>query len=335
MEPPEYVCPKCKSSLTATESGFRRGRCALRYPLFFGIPDFRLGVGDDIRYLEMQKIEGILKEYEHAGKFDRLMERHVRAHTTSHLVAHELAYELAWKRRGSEVKERLQTLQRRLVGQHERGADRYLDVGCGKGAALITFCREFEDVYGVDVVPRYLVFAKILAQEGGASHLHLACASADALPFRSEMFDLVTALDLIEHLPRQIEGLREIWRTVREGGLAYLNSPNRFSLFALEDHVRLWGVGFLPRKWMGRYVRLVRRYAYEGVRLLSVFELARLLGNLPDCTYCIEGLMVTYREGMAKKMLAALPVLVWALNTFARWFVPSYNVTMRKADSNP
>jgi hypothetical protein len=60
------------------------------------------------------------------------------------------------------------------------------------------------------------------------------------------------------------------------GGLLFLATPNRFSL-GLEPHVRLWGVGFLPRSLARRYVRVFRTSGYEQVRLRSARGLRRLL----------------------------------------------------------
>ncbi|MBI5105225.1 MAG: hypothetical protein HZB46_09635, partial [Solirubrobacterales bacterium] len=63
---------------------------------------------------------------------------------------------------------------------------------------------------------------------------------------------------------------------LRPGGVLFLATPNRFSL-GLEPHVRLWGVGWLPRSLAPRYVRAVRHAPYDHVRLLSGRALRRML----------------------------------------------------------
>jgi hypothetical protein len=55
-------------------------------------------------------------------------------------------------------------------------------------------------------------------------------------------------------------------------------TPNRFSL-GLEPHVRLWGVGFLPRRLARRYVRAFCKPSRYGIRLLSARSLRRLLSS--------------------------------------------------------
>ena len=56
-----------------------------------------------------------------------------------------------------------------------------------------------------------------------------------------------------------------------------LTTHNRYGLLP-EPHVRLWGFGFLPRRWMEPVARRVRRTPYRA-RLLSRRELGRLLAG--------------------------------------------------------
>src|SRR5262249_46083131 len=66
----------------------------------------------------------------------------------------------------------------------------------------------------------------------------------------------------------------------RPGGRLFLASPNRFSL-APEPHVQVWGVGYLPRRWMAPYVRWSRGVDFRAVRTLGVGAWRRLLRTSP------------------------------------------------------
>ncbi len=103
---------------------------------------------------------------------------------------------------------------------------------------------------------------------------HLVCGCADHLPFAAGVFDTVSSVALLEHVPDAPAALREFARVLRPAGRIVVWTSNRFSL-APEPHVGVWGVGFLPRRWMGAYVRWRRSLAYEKKHLLSRFELAR------------------------------------------------------------
>ena len=72
---------------------------------------------------------------------------------------------------------------------------RILDAGCGTGINL-KYLQILGDVYGLDISKEALIFS----QNRG---LHsLICGSADKLPFKNELFDLVLALDVIEHIAK-------------------------------------------------------------------------------------------------------------------------------------
>jgi ubiquinone/menaquinone biosynthesis C-methylase UbiE len=54
----------------------------------------------------------------------------------------------------------------------------------------------------------------------------LAQANGENLPFRNNVFDVVLALDVIEHLCNPVQFLNEIYRTMKEGGVLLLTTDN-------------------------------------------------------------------------------------------------------------
>ena len=86
----------------------------------------------------------------------------------------------------------------------------------------------------------------------------------------------MTAVSLLEHASDAAAVVKECARVTKNGGRTFVLTTNRFSI-APEPHVRVWGVGFLPRSWMPAYVKWRRGIAYENKRLLSIFELRRFL----------------------------------------------------------
>jgi SAM-dependent methyltransferase len=69
---------------------------------------------------------------------------------------------------------------------------RILDVGCGTGGNL-SLLKQFGDAEGVDVSPDALDFCR----QRGLENVKLG--AAEELPYEQGSFDLVTALDVIEH----------------------------------------------------------------------------------------------------------------------------------------
>jgi len=93
-----------------------------------------------------------------------------------------------------------------------------LDVGCGTGATM-SLLERYGEVTGIDISSKALAYC----QEQGRSRLCLA--DGQSIPFSDGSFDLVTALDLLEHLEREDAGLREAWRVLKNGGYAVLVVP--------------------------------------------------------------------------------------------------------------
>jgi SAM-dependent methyltransferase len=115
-----------------------------------------------------------------------------------------------------------------------RPAERILDVGCGRGEAVLGCERRGAEAYGID----YSVDALRIARRCFASGDHqfmgaiyLARANAKQLPFPDASFDKLLMLDLVEHLhPRELaQALGEAWRVLRvRGQLIIHTGPNRW-----------------------------------------------------------------------------------------------------------
>ncbi len=109
-----------------------------------------------------------------------------------------------------------------------------LDVGFGTGEFLKVAEREYH-AYGVEVSSYGIRMAR------ARIHARLLCASAMALPFRRESFDVVTTLDLLEHLPDPGEAVVEVWRVLKRGGISLITTPNVDSV----------AIGWQKGEWCG------------------------------------------------------------------------------------
>ncbi len=102
----------------------------------------------------------------------------------------------------------------RIVRRFLRGieAPRLLDVGCATGRTVELLSR-FGEGWGVDSSQHALSAG---ARRGVGDRL--IRAEATCLPFADASFDLVTALDVLEHLEDDAAGLDEMRRVLRPGG---------------------------------------------------------------------------------------------------------------------
>jgi SAM-dependent methyltransferase len=105
-----------------------------------------------------------------------------------------------------------------------------LDVGCGTGANL-EMLAQFGAAEGVDVSAEALSFC----QARGLVNVKLG--AAEQLPYDAGSFDLVTGLDVVEHLDDDRAGLREMARVLRPGGRALLFVPAFMFLWGVQDDI--------------------------------------------------------------------------------------------------
>src|SRR2546423_6006091 len=107
---------------------------------------------------------------------------------------------------------------------------RILDVGCGTGANL-QMLAQHGAAEGVDVSSEALEFCRAR----GLSKVKEG--AAEALPYEDGSFDLVTGLDVVEHLDDDIAGLKEMRRVLRPRGRALLFVPAFMFLWGVQDDV--------------------------------------------------------------------------------------------------
>ena len=110
---------------------------------------------------------------------------------------------------------------------------RVLDVGCGTGANGPALADGGRTVIGLDAstVP--------LGLGGTGERGHRARVRGDAahLPFGDGVFDLVVALDVLEHLDDDVAAARELARVVKPGGHVIIFVPALELLWGLQDDV--------------------------------------------------------------------------------------------------
>lgn len=115
----------------------------------------------------------------------------------------------------------------------ETAAKDVLNVGCSFGwYERVALADGASRVVGIDVDDAALAIAR-----ADVPGVELRRASALALPFAEDTFDLVTMFDVIEHVPRGTEpaALGEARRVLRPGGTLALSTPNASPVSMVAD----------------------------------------------------------------------------------------------------
>jgi 2-polyprenyl-6-hydroxyphenyl methylase / 3-demethylubiquinone-9 3-methyltransferase len=118
---------------------------------------------------------------------------------------------------------RLQWLERHL----ELSGLRVVDVGCGGGILSEAMSLRGADVLGIDLAGKPLQVARLHALETGAKVQYEAVAAEDIALQRPGEFDLVTCMEMIEHVPDPASTIGACARLARPGGWVMLSTLNR------------------------------------------------------------------------------------------------------------
>jgi SAM-dependent methyltransferase len=104
---------------------------------------------------------------------------------------------------------------------------RVLDVGCGPGTVSKDLVGAGHEVHGLDIAAA----AVDEAQKNGIRALAFDLDSGNPFPFPDGYFDVVMALDVLEHLFDPVRVAREIARVLADDGTFIVVFPNHFDLF--------------------------------------------------------------------------------------------------------
>lgn len=108
-------------------------------------------------------------------------------------------------------------IKRSLGALEIEPSDVVLDVGCGTGLLFRYIARSVKMVVGVDISLASLRVARGCARDYGLNNVFLVRADADFLPFRSNVFDKVFAITLLQNMPNPSLTLNEIARVAKDG----------------------------------------------------------------------------------------------------------------------
>ena len=136
---------------------------------------------------------------------------------------------------------------------------RVLDVGCGGGILSEAMARRGASVVGIDLAADNLEVARAHAEEIAGLDLEYREIDAEAIANEQPAsFDVVTCLEVLEHVPEPQRLIAACAQAVRPGGAVFLSTINRNpKSFLLAIVAAEYALGMLP-KGSHEYVKLIR-----------------------------------------------------------------------------
>ncbi|MGH8181892.1 MAG: bifunctional 2-polyprenyl-6-hydroxyphenol methylase/3-demethylubiquinol 3-O-methyltransferase UbiG, partial [Steroidobacteraceae bacterium] len=115
-----------------------------------------------------------------------------------------------------------------FVAEHARLAGaRALDVGCGGGLLSEALSRKGAKVTGIDLAPGMVEVARLHAAEEGLDIDYRMAAAESLAADPAQNFDVITCMEMLEHVPHPQRMLATLSSLVRPGGSVFVSTLNR------------------------------------------------------------------------------------------------------------
>lgn len=140
---------------------------------------------------------------------------------------------------------------------------RVLDVGCGGGLLAESLARAGAQVTAIDLAPGMIEVAKLHALESGLGIDYRCQDAAQLAATAAAKFDVVSCMEMLEHVPDPQQILRTLAQLTRPGGAVFVSTINRTA--------RAFAGAIVAAEYL---LGLVPRGTHEFERLIKPSELA-------------------------------------------------------------
>lgn len=152
-----------------------------------------------------------------------------------------------------------------FVAEHASLAGaRTLDVGCGGGLLSEALSRKGARVTGIDLAPGMVEVARLHAAEEGLEIDYRVAAAEELAVDLSGSFDVITCMEMLEHVPQPRQMLATLASLVRPGGSVFVSTLNR--------NLKAFLLAIVGAEYV---LKLLPRGTHEYDRLIRPSELAR------------------------------------------------------------
>ena len=102
-----------------------------------------------------------------------------------------------------------------------------VDVGCGGGILAESISQSGADTTGIDLSEKALKVAELHALEVGANLTYRAISAEDLADEQAEQYDVVTCMEMLEHVPDPASVVRACAKLCKPGGTLFFSTLNR------------------------------------------------------------------------------------------------------------
>jgi len=143
-----------------------------------------------------------------------------------------------------------------------------LDVGCGGGILAESLAQKGASVTGIDLGQGQIEAARVHARDAGLDIDYQVISVEDLAADRPGKFDVVTCMEMLEHVPDPESVIDACARLAKKQGHAFFSTLNR--------NPKSWLLGVVAAEYV---LRMVPAGTHEYSRFIRPSELGRWLRN--------------------------------------------------------
>ncbi|UVK76929.1 MAG: bifunctional 3-demethylubiquinone-8 3-O-methyltransferase and 2-octaprenyl-6-hydroxyphenol methylase [Sodalis sp. Fle] len=145
-----------------------------------------------------------------------------------------------------------------------------LDVGCGGGILTESMAREGAKVTGLDMSSKSLAVARMHALKSGFIINYIQQTIEKHAQFHPNTYDVVTSMEILEHVPDPSSIVRATARLVKPGGEVFFSTLNR--------NLKAWLLAIIGAEYL---LRIVPRGTHDINKFIKPAELLNWMDATP------------------------------------------------------
>jgi 2-polyprenyl-6-hydroxyphenyl methylase/3-demethylubiquinone-9 3-methyltransferase len=175
-----------------------------------------------------------------------------------------------------------------IAGHATLEGARVLDVGCGGGLLAESLARAGARVTAVDLAPGMIEVARLHAAESALSIDYRVVAAEELAAAGTTGFDVVTCMEMLEHVPEPARMLATLAGLMRPGGTLFVSTLNR--------NLKSFMLAIVGAEYL---LKLLPRGTHEYERLIRPAELARWARSAGLTLEALSGIALNPLTGRA------------------------------------
>lgn len=141
-----------------------------------------------------------------------------------------------------------------------------LEIGCGEGRGVELIAPKAESYTGIDKIPQVIESLKSKHPDGDFRQMVIPPLAE----LKDDTYDVVVSFQVIEHIKKDLEYIKEIYRVLKPGGKALITTPNiKMSLSRNPWHIREYTADELTR---------LAQKAFSKVEMLGITGNEKVMG---------------------------------------------------------